>query len=369
MKVKKKLSLFDKIILWLNCFLCLAILLSYLAPSAEPQKAWLIAFFGLAYPFLLVANVIMIIYWLLRKKLYFLVSFICIVCGWKVLNNTIGFRTKTEDPAVKSGNIIRMMTYNVHNFKRYGSKNDASTKREILQIINNQQPDIIGIQEFFTRVHGVYDMRDSILKIMASDHYYFQPIIFNKEEAIGIAIFSKYPIIDHGIVPISDRLSVNACIYVDLEKGDKRFRVYSVHLRSIGFDPEDYKYINGTSNDGKSDISLTRRVGTKLKNAFIKRSSQVTKIKEHAAQCPYPYIIAGDFNDTPASYAVNEMSRGLKNAFHEKGVGFGRTYNGDFPNFQIDYIMTTPQFDIKNYTIIEKKLSDHYPVRSDLELK
>jgi endonuclease/exonuclease/phosphatase family metal-dependent hydrolase len=164
-------------------------------------------------------------------------------------------------------------------------------------------------------------------------------------------------------------LSVNACIYVDLEKGDQRFRVYSVHLRSIGFDPEDYKYINGTSNDGKSDIFLTRRVGTKLKNAFIKRSSQVTKIKEHAAQCPYPYIIAGDFNDTPSSYAVNEMSRGLKNAFHEKGVGFGRTYNGDFPNFQIDYIMTTPQFDIKNYTIIEKKLSDHYPVRSDLELK
>jgi endonuclease/exonuclease/phosphatase family metal-dependent hydrolase len=369
MKVKRKLSVVDKIIWWLNCFLCLALLISYLAPVADPKKAWLIAFFGLAYPFLLMANLIMIAYWLIRKKWYFILSVVCIACGWTVLNNNIGFRKPTPDPALKSGKIIRMMTYNVHNFKRYGSKNDVSTKQEILQIINQQQPDIIGIQEFYTRGHGKYDMRDSILKIMASDFYYFEPILYNKDEAIGIAIFSKFPIIDHGIIPISDRLSVNACIFVDLQKGNQQFRVYSVHLRSIGFDPQDYKYINGMTNPGKTDISSTRRLGGKLKNAFIKRSDQVAIIKEHAAKCPYPYIIAGDFNDTPASYAVNEMSRGLKNAFNEKGVGFGRTYNGDFPNFQIDYVMTSPQFEINNYLIIEKKLSDHYPVRSDLQLK
>ena len=93
------------------------------------------------------------------------------------------------------------------------------------------------------------------------------------------------------------------------------------------------------------------------------------KIKDHAAQCPYPYIISGDFNDTPSSYAVNAMAQGLKNAFHEKGSGFGRTYNGSFPNYQIDYIMASPQFEVTDYQIIEKRLSDHYPVRSDLALK
>jgi len=92
-------------------------------------------------------------------------------------------------------------------------------------------------------------------------------------------------------------------------------------------------------------------------------------IKAHAAQCPYPYIISGDFNDTPASYSVNQMAKGLKNAFREKGSGFGRTYNGSFPNYQIDYIMASTQFDIASYHITEKKLSDHYPVRSDLVLK
>ena len=63
------------------------------------------------------------------------------------------------------------------------------------------------------------------------------------------------------------------------------------------------------------------------------------------------------------------MSKGLKNAFCEKGSGFGRTYNGDFPNYQIDYIMASPAFDVLDYDIIEKKLSDHYPVCSDLLLK
>ena len=111
------------------------------------------------------------------------------------------------------------------------------------------------------------------------------------------------------------------------------------------------------------------RLGSKLKAAFMKRSEQVFKIKEHAAICPYPYLITGDFNDTPASFALNPMEKGMKNAFEEKGSGFGRTYNGSFPNFQIDYVMAAPGFEVLDYHIIKKRLSDHYPVRSDLLLK
>jgi len=369
MKAKRKLFIIDRIILWINFLLCFSILISYLASIIDPQKIWLFAFFGLAYPFLLMANLIMIIYWLLRKMRYTVFSIICIVCGWKVLNNNVGFHRAGNDDAVKRGDAIRMMTYNVHNFKRYGAKNDTSTKQQILQIIKEQQPDIIGIQEFYTRNRGQYDMRDSILSIMGSDNYYFEPIIFNAREAIGIAIFSKFPIVDHGFISISDRTSENACIYIDIKKGNGELRIYSVHLQSIGFDPEDYKYINRITQLGKTDMSSTRRLGNKIKSAFLKRSLQVIKIKQHAALCPYPYIITGDFNDTPTSYAVNEMAKGLKNAFREKGYGLGRTYNGNFPNYQIDYIMAGPQFDVLNYTIIEKKLSDHYSVRSDLLLK
>jgi len=370
MKDKTRLSLINRIILWLNCIFCFALLVSYLAPVVDPRKAWLIAFFGLAYPVLAAGCIIFIIFWLFRKPWYASISIITIALGWNIFKNNVGFHSSSDNFSKPIGaDVVRMMTYNVHNFKRYGSKNDTSTKREILQIIKDQQPDIIGFQEFYSRNRGQYDMLDSLVKIMGSAYYYFKPIFFNRSEAIGIAIFSKFPIIDFGTIAISDNKSENACLYIDVKKGNRQFRVYSIHLQSIRFDPEDYKYLSEVSQQGKTDVSSTKRLGAKLKNAFIKRSTQVDKIKQHAAQCPYPYIISGDFNDTPTSYAVNQMSKGLKNAFREKGFGLGRTYNGDFPNYQIDYIMVSPQFDVDDYQVIEKRLSDHYPVRSDLTLR
>jgi endonuclease/exonuclease/phosphatase family metal-dependent hydrolase len=261
-----------------------------------------------------------------------------------------------------------MMTYNVHNFKKYGSKNDIPTKHEILQLINDQQPDIISFQEFYTRRKGQFNMRDSLNRILHTRFYCIDSLYFNDSELIGMAIFSKLPILAHGFIRLTDN-SINQCLYIDVKKNDKPFRVYNIHLQSIGFDPGDYKYLNNISEKVNPDIHSTRRLGSKLKNAFLKRSEQVAIIKKHAADCPYPYVITGDFNDTPASYAVHQMSKGLKNAFRERGFGFARTYNGPFPNFQIDYIMASPQFDVVNYKIIEKKLSDHYPVRSDLVLK
>jgi endonuclease/exonuclease/phosphatase family metal-dependent hydrolase len=85
-------------------------------------------------------------------------------------------------------------------------------------------------------------------------------------------------------------------------------------------------------------------------------------------KCKTPYLIAGDFNDTPASYVVTQITEKLNNAFIKKGSGFGTTYNGKFPNFQIDYIATSKDLEVLNYKIEKAKLSDHFPVRSDLKL-
>ena len=325
MKAKSRLSFPDRILLWLNILLWIALLLSYMAPHIDPRKAWAFAFFGLAYPLLTTINLGLLIYWIFRKKLYAFVSLVVIICGWNVLLNNVEFHFRQSYSHAANVSNVRMMTYNVHNFKRFGSNNDISTKHEILQIISNEQPDIIGFQEFYTRYHGQYNMRDSIVKIMGANNYYFQPVIFNANEAIGLAIFSKFPIIAHGLIQLSKKVSENSCIYIDVKKGEKTFRIYSVHLQSIRFDPEDYKYLNSISDQGKTDMSSTRRLGSKLKNAFIKRSAQVDLIKAHAAQCPYPYIISGDFNDTPSSYAVNQMAKGLKKCFPRKRFGI-RSY-------------------------------------------
>ncbi|RCH55575.1 endonuclease [Mucilaginibacter hurinus] len=368
MKAKKrKFSFIDRFFLWINYLLCAALLISYLAPIINPAKFWPVAFFGLAYPPLLVLNIVIILYWVLRKRAWFALSLVIILIGYNVLLNNIGFRSSRYSTSNSAA--IKLMTYNAHSFKPYGYQNDIATKHQMLTLVEGQQPDIICFQEFFTRKRGEYNLLDSMQRIMKSRHYYFEPFHVSSAEAIGMAIFSKYPIVNKGLIKLSAEVSDNQCIFADVKKNGRTLRVYNVHLQSIRFGPEDYQYLDTVSKRGKTDLTSSRRLAGKLKNAFIKRSEQVFKVKAHAALCPHPYIISGDFNDTPSSFAVNTMAKGLKNAFREQGSGLGRTYNGNFPNYQIDYILTSRDFDVTAYKIIEKKLSDHYPLYTEVVLK
>lgn len=367
---RPRIHLFSKLILTANIFAVLSLLLSYLASYIDPSSLWLAPFFGLAYPALFIINAFFVIYWLIRWPKFALISILGILLGWNIVLNYIGFRENTAIMVPKSSeSFIRVMTYNVHNFKQFGDKNDQFTKDQILNVIRNEQPDVICFQEFFTRKRGDYNFRKHILEILDTEHYYFKPSTDNGYEAIGMAIFSKFPIMNKGNIQFAKKMNWNEPIWTDLKKDDKIFRVYNVHLQSISFQPEDYRYLQKVKKDIDTDVESSKKIGNRLKNAFIKRGNQVRMVKNHTDSCTIPYIVAGDFNDTPISYTVKTISSGMNNAFREKGSGFGVTYNGAFPNFQIDYIFTSPGFSIKNYLIIDKKLSDHFPVRTDLELK
>jgi endonuclease/exonuclease/phosphatase family metal-dependent hydrolase len=366
---KKNLSFFSKTLLAVNAVAVLLLLLAYLAPLVNPTKFWPIAFFGLAYPFVLLLNALFVVFWLFRKASYALPSLVVILLGWKFLSSFIGFRESTAIEVPKSSpEFIRVMTYNVHSFKKFGEANEESIKEQILNIIRREQPDVICFQEFFTRRKGTYHFKKFIKEILKTEYVYFEPTTDNGYEAIGLAIFSKFPIKDKGDIRFTETQRGNEAIYADIQYRDQLFRVYNVHLQSIRFQPEDYEYLNQVANDIQTDIRSPRRIGSRLKRAFIKRSQQVQLVKEHTQSCTSPYLVAGDFNDTPVSYAVNVLADGMINTFREKGSGLGITYNGDFPNFQIDYILATPDFQVKNYRIIDKKLSDHYAVRADLQL-
>ena len=367
---RPRIHLFSKFVLTANLFAVLALLLSYFASYLDPSSFWITPFFGLAYPAILLINILFVIYWLIRWPRFALISGLAILAGWTVVLNYIGFRENTAIMVPKSSeSFIRVMTYNVHNFKQFGDKNDQFTKDQILNVIRNEQPDVICFQEFFSRKRGDYNFKKYILEILKTEHYYFKPSTDNGYEAIGMAIFSKFPIKNQGNIQFAKKMNWNEAIWVDLKKGDKIFRVYNIHLQSISFQPEDYKYLEKVKQEIDTDVESSKKIGSRLKTAFIKRSNQVKMVKSHSDSCTVPYIIAGDFNDTPISYTVKTISKGLNNSFREKGSGFGVTYNGAFPNFQIDYIFTSPEFSVKNYLIIDKKLSDHFPVRSDVELK
>ncbi|RZL05288.1 MAG: endonuclease, partial [Pedobacter sp.] len=198
--------------------------------------------------------------------------------------------------------------------------------------------------------------------------YYFVPFSENDYEATGLAIFSRYPIRNKGTIKFGENAGGNSSIFIDIEVNNKKLRVYNVHLQSIAFDKQDYTYIDKVTHKIDADIVPSKRIAVMLRTAFLKRSQQVDIMKQHMRTCSTSFLIAGDFNDTPASYAVTQLTKSLNSTFKEQGTGLGRTYNGKFPNFQIDYIATTTDIKVLNHRVIPAKLSDHFPVRSDLRL-
>ncbi len=366
---KNELTFFDKLMLLVAILLAISLICGILAGKNDPREHVALAFFGLAYPFFLLGNVILLCWWFLRKRwLFSILTLLCIGIGWQTLTATFGIfgSSGSDDKAEKD--LVRMMTYNVHNFKPYGENNTIEVKEQMLDVVKAQNPDVICFQEFYTRFKGPYDTIDSLKQLLNTKYYYFKPSMKSQTEAIGLAIFSKYPIKNTGDIPFTSE-GGNESIYVDLDVNGKDLRVYNVHLQSISFGKEDYSYLEKVTKDMTVEKGSSKRILKMLRDAFKKRSAQVDLMKAHMSTCKTPFIIVGDFNDTPASYAVSKMTESLNNAFVKKGDGLGRTYNGEFPNFQIDYIATTKDIEVTNYHIVKAKLSDHFPVRSDLKLK
>lgn len=363
---KGKRHFFNRIAMFCNHLVVIALLVSYMAPHVSPERFWIIAFFGLFYPVLLVLNFLFIIYWAIQIKKRALYSFLIILVGFSNLHSYVQF-TSNNTPDV-SKKLIKVMSYNVKVFDLYDWNHNIDTRNKIFQLIKNEVPEIACFQEYFHRDSSKLANTDSLLKLSKFKYAHIEyTTTVKKEHHFGIATFSFYPILNKGKIDFGYH-SNNVCIYTDILYLKDTLRIYNMHLQSIAFSKEDYKYLDDLENDVETeDIEHTKSILTRLKLAFVKRAKQADLIHASIASSPYPVIICGDFNDTPASYTKNTIATNLSDAFIESGNGFGRTYIGKFPSFRIDYILHSKQFKAYHFRTIREELSDHYPVVCYLE--
>lgn len=345
-----------------NHIAAISLLIAYSAPFISPQNFWIPAFFGLAYPFLVVLNLFFVFYWALQIKKKAFYSLLIVICGFKFLFSTFAINLNTELPKDKKA--LKVMSYNVKLFDLYNWTRNNKTRNEMFQLINDENPDIVCFQEFYHRDSSEYSNCDSILQrtqlkyahVLYTSHARFK-------QHFGIATYSKYPIIRQGKIAFEHKNN-NVCIYTDLLINKDTIRVYNMHLQSIAFSKEDYKYAEDLQNnvETKEDVEHSKNILRRLKRAFVYRSQQADLIGAHIRETTIPTIVCGDFNDTPSSYAYHNISNKLNDAFTQSGSGFGRTYLGVFPSFRIDYILFTDDFKSYNFKVIKEDYSDHYPV-------
>lgn len=365
-KKKAKRRFFDQIAMFFNHLVAIALLISYLASHVSPENFWLIAFFGLAYPLLLALNILFVLYWSLQFKKRGIYSLIVILAGWVNLSHFVQFNLRDVPDGSKK--IIKVMSYNVKVFDLYNWSHNLETRAEIFGLVKDEAPDIMCLQEFFSRDSSRLNNLDSLKQFQKAKYVHVE--YTNHVEQIhhwGIATFSSYPIISKGKIDFGYN-SNNICIYTDIKMGDDTVRIYNMHLQSVAFNKEDYKYMEDLQNDIETqNVIYSKNIFKRLKSAFIQRSKQTDLIKINIDSSPYPVIVCGDFNDTPSSYTYNTISRSLLDAFVESGRGFGRSYTGVFPSFRIDYILHSKSFKAYNFRTIHEELSDHFPIVTYLE--
>jgi endonuclease/exonuclease/phosphatase family metal-dependent hydrolase len=186
----------------------------------------------------------------------------------------------------------------------------------------------------------------------------------NGRQFFGVAIYSKYPIVNKGYIPFESDVN-NFCIYADLKIGKDTVRVYDAHLASIRLQREDYALVQDNQN-GEPLEKGGKRIARRLKSGSVRRQEQVHRILLNIKDCRHPKILCGDFNDTPVSYCYETLTNELDDSFLEAGNGIGNTYIGAFPSFRIDYILHSVDFTATDYRTLEGEFSDHHAVTATL---
>lgn len=347
MKVKKSL----KLILYLNYLLIGVTLLSYLAPYANPKVLWPISVIAVFYPWLLLMNVLFILFWMVYKLRYSLVSLITILIGFNHFNSFLGF---SGDGYQSSPDQIEVMSYNVQNLHYIYQSGEGKNERvkKFFSFIKeeNKDVDIICLQELGIRSAELWNNQTHF-------PHYFVP------ERLGPAIFSKYPIDDKGQIR-SATSTINSCIWADTKIKGQTYRVYNLHMESNKITRTAERVLEEANIQSQKTWSGIKSIVNRYKDNAAVRIEHAERIRTHMADCPYPIILTGDFNDIPQSYLYQILSAGMHDSFMEKGKGFGTTFAGKIPALRIDYILTDKNFEILNQNTMKVEFSDHYPIKS-----
>jgi endonuclease/exonuclease/phosphatase family metal-dependent hydrolase len=341
---------------------------AHLSVLISPEKIWWLAFFGLSFPYLLIANISIGVYWAIKRKYIVLIPLLSIVVGWGNVSAFIQPPLKifNSDVTSKNPDKIKVLTYNVRSFNRNAWMDEKDVPNKTFQFIKEVNPDIICFQEFYESNEKGYTLKN--YKKNLKPYKYSVTISAYGNQSIphyGIAIFSKFPILKTEKLEFQN--TINLSMYANIKINNDTIRVYNNHLQSIRFMKDNYDFFDNLElSYSQHQKAAIKSISVKLRDAFSMRAHQANHLSAHIAKSPYPVIVCGDFNDTPISYTYHKMKSGLYDSFTESGCGIGNSYRGTFPSFRIDYILHSEKFKSWGNTTYSVKFSDHYPVSSYL---
>ena len=333
-----KLNFFDKILLFIN----LILLILQLFLMGTFGGFYIFPLLNLLVPVIVFINLVFASYWLIKLKWPVLIFIFSILIGfseWCMLY-------KLPNNVVQVSKGLKVMSFNVRLFNRYSWIKSKDIPEKISSFIKIESPDVFCLQEY---------TREQSPDFLDYPYRYIKPSIKNSQN--GLSIFSKYPLINNGVIKFDH--SNNGAIYSDLVYGKDTLRIYNIHLESLRLNIKDTLLSQGYSLKFKNRIEKVM-----LKQQFqLKEFEKVDKINN------YPAIVCTDLNNNAFSEVYNRLNKNRKDVFVETGCGLGTTYKVAYFPFRIDFIFADPMFEIISFKTHQESLSDHNPISVIIDWK
>jgi endonuclease/exonuclease/phosphatase family metal-dependent hydrolase len=361
----------------INAAAGISMLLLYTLPYSNPDYFWMLNIIALAFPILLMIQIVFLFFWLLVKpRIALLPVFFCVL-SYKLIFSVFSV-LPDQSPSVDATHSISVFSWNVHlfNFFENGGRPDPA----MISKVRKLNADIFCAQELVFSLQPNSTFTLEKLK----DQLGFSYAVAANDRSFGVhtdirtsneryhpfclAIFSKHPIIQWKKIQTIPEYN-HTFLWADIKINNDTLRVFNIHLQSMYFAKNDYEFIEHIDRQNVDQVSNHgKNILRKVKNANYLRAIQMKEVKKEIHKSPHPVILTGDFNDVPNSYAYQQVNRYLTDAFLAKGDGIGRTFAKLAPTLRIDYIFADPSLPLNDFHIYDWNMSDHYGIEASISL-
>jgi endonuclease/exonuclease/phosphatase family metal-dependent hydrolase len=194
-----------------------------------------------------------------------------------------------------------------------------------------------------------YDLYSVLAEVLETHQGYFRP---HFKEWYGLAIFVR-----KGIKVLEEGEH-----FVFKEKGH-------IPEGDVGFHARNIQYVAVETPAGlRTVVNFHGLWNGNGKTDTDDRLAQSTKIVEFMKDIETPIILCGDFNLLPDTKSIEVIENtGLRNLVKEHNVTSTRTSFYTKQDKYADYIFTSPQITVKNFSVLPHEVSDHAALLVEFE--
>ncbi|HSV73858.1 MAG TPA: endonuclease/exonuclease/phosphatase family protein [Chthonomonadales bacterium] len=254
----------------------------------------------------------------------------CAIVAWPMM----GFRWGSPGPPGEG--VLRVMTYNLHG--------GVGGVARLTETIRAQNPHVLCLQEAVGP-----EGREGPAVLLPRDLAGYR---FVRRGSVMIG--SRVPMGNARAWKLDPPGVARDALAVDVNLGGRRATVVSVHFV--------------TALGGGSIAQNAAGIARYARGMAEVRVRQADSLLERLNKPGPPVVVCGDFNTPPRGKAYERLSGLMRDAFAERGRGWGLTYRRDLPLWRIDYVWCGRGAEPVSAWAVRAPGSDHLPVVAEVSI-